>query len=388
VSGVTDMAMRYVRAAARADGAAVLGAAGADGDDPAVAAARQLLGTVFGTSATGPSAPAELAELAAHPDDNEAENALYVRIDDILAADPVIENAVTAVLTVLYRRAFATGDTQAVTMDLFRNCGDRDAALAAYRQAADAGSADAVFALARLLERGFGDPDAARSVYQEAIDAGNPETCPQAPVQLGYLLARDGRDEPPRKQPSGRRLRPATVTGLSPEGKGWASSPSSKATMMPPPRSTGRSSSQATVNGVRTPPIAWAACSQLTAMQPARRPPTAGPSASVLAMRQLVHWAACSICWRRKTTSMRPAAFTTWLSRPATAMPPTPLLSSRICFGSAEIPRQSAPPSNKPQPPETILPATYSKTSQTGRSSERPRGVWLTLKLPSQSVWA
>jgi len=197
VSGVTDMAMRYVRAAARADGPALLETAGDDGDDSARAAARQLLQTVFGASATGSTAPTELVELVAQPEDNEAENALYTRIDDMLSADPVTERAVTAVLTDLYRRAFAAGDTQAlVTMgDLLRNCGDNDAALAAYQQAATAGSAEAVFAWARLLDRGFGDPDAAAAVYQEAIDAGDPETSPQALVQLGYLLARGGRDE-------------------------------------------------------------------------------------------------------------------------------------------------------------------------------------------------
>jgi tetratricopeptide (TPR) repeat protein len=191
------MAMRYVRAAARADGPALLEPAGADGGEFAGAAARQLLQTVFGPSATGSTAPAELVGLVAQPQDNEAENALYRRIDDMLAADAVTESAVTAVLTDLYRRAFAAGDTQAlVTMgDLMRNCGDNDTALAAYQQAATAGNAEAVFALACLLDRGFGDPDAAAAVCQEAIDAGDPETSPQALVHLGYLLARGGRDE-------------------------------------------------------------------------------------------------------------------------------------------------------------------------------------------------
>lgn len=197
VSAVTDMLMRYVRAAVRADGLAVLEGAGADDPDTAVTSARQLIGTVFGMAAAGPSVPAELAELVARPEDDGAADALYRRIDGVLAADSVMEDAVTAMLTDFYRRDFAAGDTQAlVTMaDLLRNRGDSGAALAAYRQAAESGSTDAVFALAQLLERGFGDADAARAVYQEAIDAGDPETSPRALVRLGYLLARGGRDE-------------------------------------------------------------------------------------------------------------------------------------------------------------------------------------------------
>lgn len=82
--------MSYVSAAVGAYGGAVLAKVGDDAADVTVGLGCRVLRRVFGSRAEGEVLPCPLADLAAVPDDGDAQAAVRLAVRKALEADPVL----------------------------------------------------------------------------------------------------------------------------------------------------------------------------------------------------------------------------------------------------------------------------------------------------------
>jgi len=115
--------MPYVSAAVGAYGGAVLAKVRDDAADATVSLGRRVLQRVFGSRAEGEALPGPLADLAAMPDDGDAQAAVRLAVRKALEADPVLMAEVRSLLAVVPavrqqvragRDAYTAGRDQAV----------------------------------------------------------------------------------------------------------------------------------------------------------------------------------------------------------------------------------------------------------------------------------
>jgi hypothetical protein len=128
VASVAAEMSPYISAAVGAYGGAVLAKVRDDAADATVGLGRRLLQKVFGHRDAGDPLPAALEDLVADPDDGDALAACRLVVRRALAADPVLESEVRAML------AAAPGVTQQVHAGRDAYVAGRDQTVVNYRR--------------------------------------------------------------------------------------------------------------------------------------------------------------------------------------------------------------------------------------------------------------
>ena len=128
VASVAAEMSPYISAAVGAYGGAVLARVRDDAADATVGLGRRLLQKVFGHRDEGEPLPVPLADLVAHPGDNDALAACRLAIRKAMAADPVLESEIRSIL------AGAAGVTQWVRAGRDAYTAGRDQVVVSYQR--------------------------------------------------------------------------------------------------------------------------------------------------------------------------------------------------------------------------------------------------------------
>jgi hypothetical protein len=131
VAAVTAEMTPYISAAVGAYGGAVLAKVRDEAADATVGLGRRLLQKVFGHREEAEPLPGPLADLAADPGDPDALAACRLEIRKVLAADPVLESEVRAML------AGAGGVAQQVRAGRDAYTAGRDQTVVRYRSSGE-----------------------------------------------------------------------------------------------------------------------------------------------------------------------------------------------------------------------------------------------------------